>query len=252
MFGKPAKPIGPHEALLSWLLAKASRPDSGSQSTPPHLNVRMGATSLDRVARGGANNGDSRSKATTDEMYRGLWAEKGRSLRHIARKGLLVASLWFLLAPTLGLSQSGSTSINLLNPKNGGQIVVAASDAWSNTIDGNEGRGTSLRRDDSGVYAFKNERPATFDTFAVLIPGRLDTNVKEFEVLAGDSPTGELSSIGKFTTINAKFLRNPYQEFKFPPVTARYLKVQLLSNWGNLDADLIVVFQFRLLGRLNE
>jgi hypothetical protein len=92
-----------------------------------------------------------------------------------------------------------------------------------NTIDGNESSGVSLTADDSVVYAFKNERLATFDTFAVLIPGRGE-NVKEFELLAGnDSPTGDFDSIGKFTTVNAKVIKSPYQEFKFPPVTAKYL-----------------------------
>src|SRR5271166_1839482 len=203
----------------------------------------MRGISLNRAAIEEANKSDLSARATTDELNCGL---------HIVCKGLLVVTVWLLLAPTHGLSQASSTSINLLNPKNGGQVVVSASDAWLKTIDGNESRGMQLNRDDSAVYAFKNERPATFDTFAVLIPGKLDKNVKEFELLTGDSPAGEFSSIGKFTTNNDKFQKNPYQEFKFPPVTAKYLKVQLLSNWGFYDPDRIVVFQFRLFGRLNE
>jgi hypothetical protein len=242
MFNKPAKYIHSDQALMFWSLANVLlRRGFGSQS----MHIRMGATSLDHVAGGGA------SMATT-EVKLGLGVGKERSFGHISLKGLLVAAVWLLLAPTLGLSQASSTSINLLNPRNGGQVVVAASDAWLKTIDGNESRGMELGRDDSAVYAFKNERPATFDTFAVLIPARLDRNLKEFELLAGDAPTGELNSIGKFTTVNAKFLKNPYQEFKFPPVTAKYFKVQLLSNWGFFNPDIILVFQLRLFGRLNE
>jgi hypothetical protein len=223
----------------------------GPDQNKLNRNTKMRRTSLNRAAIEEANKSDLSARATT-EMNRGLPVGKERSFRHISRKGLLVASLSLLLAPTLGLSQAGSTSINLLSPKNGGQVVVAASDAWLKTIDGNESRGMELRRDESAVYAFKNERPATFDTFAVLIPGTLDKNLKEFELLAGDSPTGEFSSIGKFTTANAKFLKHPYQEFKFPPVTAKYLRLQLLSNWGYFNENSIVVFQFRLFGRLNE
>jgi hypothetical protein len=191
------------------------------------------------------------SGATTHYRISGSRAEKS-ILERITSIGLVVATTWVLLTPIHGLSQANATPINLLNPKNGGQVVVASSDAWLQTIDGNESRGLQLARDDSAIYAFKNERSATFDTFAVLIPGKLDKNLKEFELLTGDSPTGEFSSIGKFTTVNAKFVKNPYQEFKFPPVTAKYLKVQLLSNWGFFNENIIAVFQFRLMGQLKE
>jgi hypothetical protein len=225
---------------------------SRSCSVPTYRNTKMQGTSLDRAALGRANSRHLGARAIADEWNRDLRAGKGKGLKHIACKGLLAATLWLLLQPRFGLSQIDGTSINLLNPKNGGQVVVAASDGWLKTIDGNESRGTELRRGDWAVYAFKNDRPAVFDTFSVLIPARWDQNLKEFELLAGDSPTGELSSIGKFTTVNAKFMRNPYQEFKFPPITARCLKVQLISNWGFFNSDIIVVFQFRLSGRLNE
>jgi hypothetical protein len=58
-------------------------------------------------------------------------------------------------------------------------------------------------------------------------------NVKEFELLQGnESPTGFFQSIGKFQTQNVKLFENPYQEFKFSPVTAKYLKVKILSTYG--------------------
>lgn len=103
-----------------------------------------------------------------------------------------MATISLLLTPSDGLSQASSTSINLLNPKNGGQVVVATSNGGLKTINGNESRGMLLHGDDSAVYAFKGERPATFDTFAVLIPGRAEKNVKECELLTGDSADGSL------------------------------------------------------------
>jgi hypothetical protein len=149
-----------------------------------------------------------------------------------------------------------ATRINLLAPENGGQVVLATSDAWLQTIDGNEVNETYLKPGDSAVYTFKDERPVTFDTFAVLIPGSGD-NLKEFELMAGnDSPTGEFRSIGKFTTVNAKFMKSPYQEFKFVPVTAKYLKVQLLSFYGEGThrghAWVSIIYQFRLFGQFKE
>jgi hypothetical protein len=138
----------------------------------------------------------------------------------------------------------------LLDPKKGGQVVAGTNDGWLRTIDGRENYYIEFGLDDWAVYAFKDQRPATFDTFAVLIPSK-GNNVKEFELLAGnDSPTGNFDSIDTFTTTNAKLFKSPYQEFKFPPVTAKYLKVQLKSGWD--DNTRARVFQFRLFGRLKE
>lgn len=172
----------------------------------------------------------------------GLRVAKGRSFRGIARYSLVGATVWLLLVPTLGVLQASSSSINLLDPKNGGHVLVTTKESWLATID-YATPPSVLRVDDWAVYAFKNEEPAVFDAFAVLIPETGD-NLKEFELLAGnDLPTGEFISIGKFTTTNLLFVQSPYQEFKFQPVTAKYLKVQILSGW---HSDAPVVHKFRL------
>jgi hypothetical protein len=92
--------------------------------------------------------------------------------------------------------------VNLLAPENGGHVLVASSDDWAGTIDGREsGKQISYGLGKSAVFAFKDERPATFDTFAMLITGTEMNNVKEFELLQGnESPTGFFQSIGKFQT----------------------------------------------------
>jgi hypothetical protein len=154
--------------------------------------------------------------------------------------------------PTRGVSQASSSPINLLSPKNGGQVVVATNEGWFKTIDGNEERAVQFSRNDLVVYAFRDEKPATFDTFAVLIPRKGD-NLREFELLAGnDSPTGVFDSIGKFKTFNALVVRSPYQESKFPPITAKYLKLQIVSGWGDFSNSPIDVYQFKLYGQLKE
>jgi hypothetical protein len=166
-----------------------------------------------------------------------------------------VATICVLLTPAHGLSQADATPINLLSPQNGGQVVVASSDAWLQTIDGDESRGAlhgaMIQEHNWAVYAFKDRRRATFDNFAVQIPETSRYNVKQFELLAGDSPAGEFTSIGKFTTVNAKVFPVGYQEFKFPPITTKYLKVHLLSNWG-AEAWRVEIFQFRVIGQLKE
>src|SRR3990172_8165274 len=140
-------------------------------------------------------------------------------------------------------------AMNLLSAENGGQLLVAPNDLWFRTIDGKEDYIYHFEADQDAVFAFKDEKPATFDTFTVLIPGTLDENVKEFELLvADDSPTGTFRSMGKFQTQNVKLIKTPYQEFKFPEVTAKYLKVKLISAHGG--GGHMLLYEFRLLGQL--
>ena len=139
-------------------------------------------------------------------------------------------------------------AMNLLSAENGGQVLVTPEDNWLLTIDGKE-EGASLYPGES-VFAFKDEQPTTFDTFTMLIPGSGAKNVKEFELLvADDSPTGTFRSIGKFQAQNARLTKTPYQEFKFPPVTAKYLKVNLISTWGG---NFLYVYEFQLMGTLEK
>jgi hypothetical protein len=211
-------------------------------------NTKMQGISINRAVIGKAKNTDSDARATAHKWIRGLRAVKARTLGRLGRYGILGVTVWSLLGPSLGVSQTVAPLINLLDPKKGGQVMVATNDAWLKTISGKENYYIEFSWDQWVVYAFKDEQPATFDTFAVLIPDK-GNNVKDFELLAGnDSPTGNFDSIGTFTTINAKVIKHPYQEFKFPPVTAKYLKVQLISGWE--DYRPARVFQFRLFGRL--
>jgi hypothetical protein len=150
-------------------------------------------------------------------------------------------------------TKSQSSVINLLSPENGGQVIVATNDRWRYTIDGDE---QNWRYIDEGffggwaVYGFRGDRPATFDTFKVLILETATLNLKEFELLAGnDSPTGKFESIGKFQTQNVRFFKDPYQEFRFPPVKAKYFKVKVISSYGFSS---VAVYEFQLLGALEN
>jgi hypothetical protein len=147
--------------------------------------------------------------------------------------------------------QSGSRAMNLLSAEHGGQVVVATNDGWRQTIDGDE---KSWQYIDIGVagswavFAFKDGKPANFNMFKVLIAGAESWNLNEFELLAGnDSPTGNFEAIGKFRTQNVRFFNDPYQEFKFPPVKARYLKVRVISSHGFSSVG---AYEFQLIGTL--
>ncbi len=136
---------------------------------------------------------------------------------------------------------------NLIAPAEGGEIVVASHERWNMTIDGND---DSYAWVDTGeaVYGFRDGRAATFDTFAVLIPGTGDNNLREFELFAGNEPAGPFASIGIFATQNVRIMKNPYQEFRFAPVTAKYLKVRALKSHSG--GDVAIAHEFRLYGSL--
>jgi len=139
--------------------------------------------------------------------------------------------------------------VNLFAPENGGQILIASSDDWKYTIDGNESLAQiSYGLGKEAVYGFKDGRTATFDLLTMLINGTETYNIKEFELFAGnDAPTGPFKSIGKFQTQNVKLFTTPYQEFKFPAVTAKYLKFKLISTYDWPHPN---IYEFQLFGTL--
>ncbi|HEY7316916.1 MAG TPA: TIR domain-containing protein [Candidatus Binatia bacterium] len=155
------------------------------------------------------------------------------------------------LAKPARSAQAPTSATNLLSAENGGHVIVGTNDQWVSTIDGDEKNWQYIDIGVVGswaVYGFKDDKPARFDTFKVLILGSESWNLKEFELLAGnDSPTGKFESIGKFQTENVRFFKDPYQEFKFPPVKARYLKVRVISSHGFSSVG---AYEFQLLGAL--
>ena len=152
------------------------------------------------------------------------------------------------VAPAPGVTAKDKR-VNLLAKENGGQVLASSYDRWDKTITGGEYESKMLHLGEWGVFAFKDERPATFDMFTMLIFRSSPMNVKEFELLQGnESPTGFFQSIGTFETQNVKLFKTPYQEFTFSPVTAKYLKVKILSGWEGISD--VWVYQFQLFGVL--
>jgi len=123
--------------------------------------------------------------------------------------------------------------MNLLSSANGGHLMAAPNDSWRYAIDDNVDAWEYIQAGTGdGVYAFRDERAATFDTFMMLIPDTSGLNVKDFELLVGnDTPLGTFRSIGQFQTKNIRLYPSPWQEFKFEAVRARYFKLHVLSAW---------------------
>lgn len=138
--------------------------------------------------------------------------------------------------------------VNLLSAQHGGQLVVASAEPWKLLIDGKEEE-YAWTDTGFGVFGFRDGRTALIDTFALLIPKQADINIKDFELFAGNaSPTGPFESIGRFSTQNMRMMQNPYQEFRFPPVKAKYLKFQPLRS--HADSTSMYAFEIQLFGEL--
>jgi Mg-chelatase subunit ChlD len=138
---------------------------------------------------------------------------------------------------------------DILAQKNGGVLLAAGNDDWQKLNDGKEDD-RAVTYNTTGVYGFKDGKPASLTGVDVLIPEQSEYNVKDFEVFVGDeSPPGAFRSLGTFTTQNIKLMQDPYQHFTFPPVTAKFLKFSLNTDWGG---GYIATYELRAHGKVDE
>ncbi len=142
-------------------------------------------------------------------------------------------------------------AVNLLAQENGGHVLWSNQDVWMKTNDGEEHK-FLIRPVAEAVYAFKYKQMANFDTFTAFIPGTDKNNLKDFELLTttSDPQIGPFHLVGLFRAEDTRFDGSNYQTFKFPRVTARYLKVKLLSNYGQEVPT--GLYEFKLPGELIE
>jgi hypothetical protein len=149
--------------------------------------------------------------------------------------------------PALAPVAAQPGEVNLLAPTQGGQLLAAPQADWEKIISGNDADVIEAYVGNEAVFSFKDDKPAQFWKFSILIPASDGYNIKDFELLSGnDSITGNFESIGKFSTQNILLLRTPYQEFAFPKVTAKYFKLKVLAVHNS--ANLARLKQIRLFG----
>jgi hypothetical protein len=126
---------------------------------------------------------------------------------------------------------------NLLDPEEGGTLVIASEDSW---------RKVMARKLDTAiigthgfaVFAFRDEKPAVIDTVGVYVESSDMHNVRELAVYASDqSETGPFRKIAVLTVPNYRNMRAPFHEFKVEPFTARYVKIELVS-WQDVSGGL--------------
>jgi hypothetical protein len=140
--------------------------------------------------------------------------------------------------------------LDLVGPGTGGALVASSTEAWKSLTAGSNAR-VPTAPNSEGIWSFKDEKPANLSAITIRIPAKDIYNLKEFEVLvSSDSPTGPFVSAGRFTTHNGVFPASPYQTFRLPPTTARYVKLSLKTNWGNMVYT--ALYGVRIIGVLND
>jgi hypothetical protein len=143
-----------------------------------------------------------------------------------------------------------TTEVNLLAPDQGGQAILVPNDGWMMPVTAKADTGAWVHVGEDAIYAFKDEKPAIFSQFGVLITGASGNNIKQVELLVANDWHGPFRSLGKFTTINSRVVKTPYQEFAFPVTTARYLKVRIMADWANGSDVWLVPAAFRVTGHM--
>jgi hypothetical protein len=131
-----------------------------------------------------------------------------------------------------GKTTGEATHANLIDPAEGGKLVIANEDAWRRVM---ESKLTSAIIGTHGfaVFAFRDEKPALIDTVGVFVEATSTSNMKDLAVYASDqSETGPFRKIVVLTVPNYRNMRTPVHEFKVDPFTARYVKVQIMSWQG--------------------
>ena len=91
-----------------------------------------------------------------------------------------------------------SAGVDLLSPAGGGQVIAAPNLAWQKSISGKDSDTVPFSCASlpvEAVYAFRNERPATFSRFQMLIPATGQW-VKDFELSTADEFAGTYRPVG--------------------------------------------------------
>jgi hypothetical protein len=133
--------------------------------------------------------------------------------------------------PVAGEVKAGGATghANLLDPEEGGKLVLANEDAWRKVME-RRLQSTIIATHGFGVFAFRDEKPAVIDTVGVFVESSDRSNLKELAVYASDqSETGPFRKVALLTVPNYRNMRAPFHEFKVDPFTARYVKIELVS-----------------------
>ena len=149
-----------------------------------------------------------------------------------ANAALAKAKEVHLNVATANSSTQLNKRINLIDPENGGRMVAATSPANKGWTDGKE---YSVFSGAWTIYGFKDGAKAKVNELKVLIPKSDSFNPNEIKIsYNNDSPTGNFTLIDTFKPFNALMGESPFQSFTFPPISAKYIKIECYSSDSGL------------------
>ncbi|MEQ1731408.1 MAG: hypothetical protein ABL982_23810, partial [Vicinamibacterales bacterium] len=120
--------------------------------------------------------------------------------------------------------------VNLLDPAEGGMLVIANEDGWRSLI-ATKPTSTTLSTGGFAVFAFRGEKPVRIDAIGVYVEYTNGRNLKDLLISASDqSETGPFRKIAVISVPNYRYMRGPVHEFALPPFTAKYVKVEI-QRW---------------------
>jgi Ca-activated chloride channel family protein len=128
-----------------------------------------------------------------------------------------------LMAQATTPTAAPAEKVDILTPEYA-ELIMAPHEQWERLLTGGDSI-TQPWNSEKAVFGFKGEKTATFDTVRIFIGETSDDNIKSLELLvSNDSPTGPFKSVGTFEPLNIRMHKTGgWQEFKFAPVTAKYL-----------------------------
>jgi hypothetical protein len=119
--------------------------------------------------------------------------------------------------------------VNLLLPENGGRVLQADHQNWQIAI-ASQPASASLNVNGFAVFELGRGKSTRFDTFATYVAETNQYNVKELVLLTSDvAASGPFRPLTQVTIPNVRDMQNPFHEFPVGPVSARYVKVQVVS-----------------------
>ncbi|MFM9951085.1 MAG: tetratricopeptide repeat protein [Saprospiraceae bacterium] len=136
--------------------------------------------------------------------------------------------------------------INLLAPDNG-RILKAVDEPSLDALADGLTNGFHQKGQVWGVWGFTGDRKATFDEIKYFVPGASHWYIDKFVLSYGNEPTGNFTVIDTFKLFSGLITDQPFQTFKFPKTSAKYVKFEVPGGCRAIGCDL---FELQLWGEL--
>lgn len=119
--------------------------------------------------------------------------------------------------------------VNLLDPEHGAQMVAAGEENWRTILETKQPKCTVISGLSFATVALRKEQPTRIAALAVYVDYEAYYNLKKLTLFAADAERGPFKKIDVFEIPNYKNMRAPFHEFKFQPVTTRFVKLQVAN-----------------------